>query len=355
MVNLDRIKQFLKRVPNALIWRYKVYKPYLIRPKHMIYLFGSPGHSNMGDQAQTYCITKWLEHNYPSYGIRIFTLSESTESVFVLLRRFIRKNDKLICHSGYHITDLYNERLPYMELAKRFKDHQIIIFPQTVFFKDQKKLIENADTFNKHGNVLLMCRDEVSHNEAMKYFVNCRLMLMPDIVTSLIGTRRYDYKRDGILFCIRNDKESFYSKSDIEELRKRFPTERTNITDTTISKDSMYISKHREEILEQIFNEYAQYKVVVTDRYHGTIFSLIAGTPVVVIGSSDHKLSSGVRWFPDSFSDYVYFANTLEEAYTISSEILKSTSRNYHLPPYFKKNYYDGLKYRIEEEFSSSL
>ena len=343
----------IRRIVNGLRWRYHELRPYLIRPKRMAFLFGSPGHCNMGDQAQTYCIQKWLNANYPNYGIMTFTLSKSTERVYTLLRRFIRKNDLLICHSGYHITDLYNERLPYMELAKRFKDHKIVVFPQTVFFKDKKKLQETADVFNNHGHLLLMCRDKVSYEEAKQHFTLCKLMLMPDIVTSLIGTMHFEEKREGVLFCMRNDIEAFYSKESIEELRKKFISVKTDLTDTTLSELGVdFVIHNRESILFDLFRKYSRYKVAITDRYHGTIFSLIAGTPVIVLGSTDHKLSSGVQWFPKEFSDYVSFANNLDDAYRKAMVILNRNDMSYFLSPYFKENYYDNLKSQIERLFS---
>ncbi|WP_082026255.1 polysaccharide pyruvyl transferase family protein [Prevotella pectinovora] len=44
-----------------------------------------------------------------------------------------------------------------------------------------------------------------------------------------------------------------------------------------------------------ILQQFAKYQVVITDRYHGTIFSQIVNTPVIVISSTDHKLRSGVK------------------------------------------------------------
>lgn len=344
---------FIRRIIYGIRRRWTEYKPFVLRPRRMVFLFGSPGHQNMGDQAQTYCIEQWLKANYPQYGLKIFTLSKSTERIYTLLRRFIRKNDMLICHSGYHITDLYDERLPYMELAKRFKDHNIIIFPQTVFFNDKRKLEEIAEVFNSHGNVLLMCRDKVSYEEAELHFTSCKLMLMPDIVTSLIGARQYNKHRDGVLFCMRNDKEAFYSKAEIDAFRDRFKDYHTQVTDTTLHDISLdYITSNREKVLLDIFEEYSRYKLVITDRYHGTIFSLIAGTPVIVISSTDHKLSSGVQWFPQEFSDYLSYTPNLDEAYKQASHQLERHDLNYVLPSYFKENYYDALKNEIERIFA---
>lgn len=321
--------------------------PWIVRPRRMIYVFGSPGHSNLGDQAQTYCIERWLRHNYPEYGIKIFTLASSTPELISDLRRFIREKDMLICHSGYHMTDLYNERLPYMELAKNFKDHKIIIFPQTFHFKDRAKLIDTANSFNNHGNVVMMCRDEVSYDIAQRYFEKCKLLLMPDIVTSLIGTIRFSNKRKGILFCMRNDVEAFYSKEQINSLRNKFDDIGNDITDTTLPIPWQSIAANREEILYRIIEQYSKYKVVITDRYHGTIISLIAGTPVVVLSSADHKLSSGVKWFPKEYSEYLYYAQDLDEAYRIVNTIIARKENLPQLSPYFKTNYYDSLKAKL--------
>ena len=87
---------------------------------------------------------------------------------------------------------------------------------------------------------------------------------------------------------------------------------------------------------------YAHYKAVVTDRYHGTILSLAAGTPVIIIKTTDHKVTTGAEWFKGVYDDYVYVADSLDEAYEIAKSVLKKELTN-KLPPYFETNYYDKL------------
>lgn len=324
------------------------FRPWIIRPNKIVFLFGCPGHSNLGDQAQTYCIEKWLKENYPDYEIRFFTLKSVSEDVFSDLRRFIRKQDLIMCHSGYHFTDLYHECDVYKKMANLFPDYRITIFPQTIFFKSQTALEETAEIFNNHGNTLLMCRDAVSYKTAQQYFTKCRLLLMPDIVTSLIGSLQFKGKRNGVLFCIRNDKEAFYNKADINALRRRFSAVQTEMTDTTLNMVWQEIAANRECVLFNEIKKYAQFKVVITDRYHGTIFSLIAGTPVVVLGTNDHKLSSGVTWFPNEYKDYVFFVSNLDDAYERATMILKRGDLSHKLPPYFKNKFYKELKQQIQ-------
>lgn len=320
-----------------------------LRKEPTIFLFGSPRHSNMGDQAQTYCIKRWAKSNYPEYNVVVFNYYISIDRILGIVRKCIKPSDMIFCHSGYHLTDLYPEKDIYCKVIRLFPDHRILVFPQTVNFiknkTDEKYVVE---TFNKHGKVTLCCRDEVSYESAKNLFVNCKLFLYPDIVTSLIGTKTFSHKRDGVLFCMRNDVEAFYKSEQIQTLMKKFVNMKVRKTDTTIDTTYTYIRHHREEILEQIFDDFSRYKVVITDRYHGTIFSLVAGTPVIVISSTDHKLSSGVKWFPESFSKYVHYARNLEQAYDMAQEVLSDNTLTHQLQPYFEENYYSKLKERYE-------
>lgn len=347
-------RNFLLRIIHGVSLRSKILYERILtfvkilrsRKSPVIYLFGSPRHSNMGDQAQTYCIVQWVHKNYPDYGMIIFNMYISNDILLRLIRKCIKKSDLIFFHSGYHLTDLYREKEVYCKVLRLFPEFRILVFPQTVnFVKDRQDEERVANIFNKHGNVVLCCRDEVSYGKAEILFHACKLLLYPDIVTSLIGRKKSEYKRNGILFCLRNDIEAYYKPEQIEDLMARFKGVYCKRTDTTLAKLSpSYITKHREKILGEMFEEYAHYKVVITDRYHGTIFSLIAATPVVVLSSTDHKLSSGVRWFPESFSKYVFYARDLDEAYKKACELLKDNTLEYSLPPYFEENYYSKLK-----------
>ena len=77
--------------------------------------------------------------------------------------------------------------------------------------------------------------------------------------------------------------------------------------------------------------------------HHGTIFSLCAGTPVIIIKTTDHKVTTGADWFKGIYDDYVYVAEDLDDAYRLASDIL-SKRISHKLEPYFKEQYYDKLK-----------
>lgn len=344
----------LSRLKKRL--REKIYRLYLSislmkrSRKPRVFLFGVPYHANLGDWAQTVCITRWIHRYLPEYRIVYTSLDQDWRERLAQIRRYIREKDILLMHSGYHLTDLYAEKSVYEEVARCFPDRIIRIMPQTVYFQDPAEAQACADVFNAHGNCIMLCRDQVSYKTGLTLFRKCRLHLYPDIVTSLIGVYRPStHKRSGILFCIRNDKEAFYPREDIEKLAgdmsRKFAV---SMSDTTKSIKLRVLKKNPEAVLRRELEQFAKYEVVVTDRYHGTIFSLVAGTPVIVLSSSDHKLSSGVKWFPESFKDYVFYADSLECVPALICEIT-ATSKRPPLPPYFAERYFsDSLKDVLE-------
>lgn len=360
-----RLVSISKRILNAIRWRvYRLIQWIRLtfcdsvalfvfaRTHKCIFVFGSPSHSNLGDNAQTLCIAELLKREFPDYTVRFFTdgyLASARFKIIPYLSWICRKDAMVMLHSGYHMTDLYMR----VELLNRyavqsFKDRPILAFPQTIFYQTENELKKAEEIYNSHPNLTVMCRDEVSYAFAQVHFHKCKLLLMPDIVTTMIGKYDFNENRSGILLCKRNDKESKFSADEVNALITRLEKfGKVDVTDTTVPDSWATINKDLKKYLENVWREYSKYKVIVTDRYHGTIFSLIANTPVVVIPSTDHKLSSGVKWFPESFKDYVRFAPTFDDVEREVSSIVNDLHLNHRLPPYFSEKYYDGLFSRI--------
>lgn len=356
-LSIDTIKWFLVRMSKKMFRLLLLFRMVIrILRQHTcktIYLFGSPNHSNLGDQAQTYCIELWCREHFPNYKLFVFQEFSRHEYIYLrILRYTIRQRDIIICHSGYHMTDLWPLYKIYLAVIKRFPDFPVTVFPQTINFTDKDNAKKIAEVFESHSDCTLLCRDSVSFTLAQDLFRKTKLILFPDIVTLLIGSRHYSHERDGVVFCMRNDKEAYYTREDIDSLRSRFVGVKTVLTDTTLSVSAKKIIANRAKVLETIFDDYAHFQVMITDRYHGVIFSIIAGTPVVVVKSADHKLSSGVDWFPKNlFAEYISFANDLNEAYQVAMKMLENPPMA-SIPPYFKTKYYDQLLDKLSTRVS---
>ena len=308
-----------------------------------IYIFCAPTHSNLGDQAQLLCWLRLFDLWYPDYEvIKVSTKFRRFETLREI-RKSLRPDDLLYIHSGYLFFDPHPE-LPFiLDIVRMFYDHPVTILPQTVNIMEPWMQNVIGRELDIHENLTLFCRDEVSLERARQLFHNVHLELKPDVVTSLIGDNRLAGKnanRKGVLFCLRNDLEKHYSDEDLNGLMSQFSHSRTKRRDTSIKADSRVWDKHREKMIQDIVEELATYEVVITDRYHGTIFSAIANTPVIVINSSDHKLSSGVKWFDTNvYGKAVQYAPTLEIASEMAKEILEQ-KMNVNNPPYFFERYW---------------
>ena len=312
-----------------------------------VYFIGKATHANLGDLAQNVCINKWLMNHYPDYKIiQIETLKTKLFRIMILLILKVnyKPNDFIVFKSGYTFTDLGGKNTAlYMETVNMLPQAKIIAMPQTIFFKNKENERKATSIINKAKNMLFLVRDNVSFELAKKMLPNIDIGLFPDIVTSMIGAYEYSDKKKGVLLCCRNDLEKYYSKNEINSLKKKLSEiTSVDITDTTKKGNIKKIVKNAEDLIKNEILAYSKYKVVITDRYHGTIFSLIGNTPVVIIKTTDHKVTTGAKWFKGAYDKQVYVATSLDDAFDKSKQYLEE---NIHFPTgqYYKKNYYDIL------------
>lgn len=308
-------------------------------------------HPNLGDLAQTICTLDWIRKNYPDFVVvelssRDFYFNE--KKMLFAMEGSMTSKDLILFQSGYTMTGVHeNEQMRKMILSA-FPDNRIVILPQTIFYQTNELKKWAEETYKDRNNLLLLARDRISYETAKSLFGSTQMALFPDIVTSLIGTKRFDGQREGVLFCVRDDWERLYSDKEMKALMQ-YVEQYVNVsrTDTTVD---IADTENREAVrifIEQTIEMYSHYKLIVTDRYHGTIFALIAGTPVVVLKTTDHKVITGAEWFQSYMSNYISVADTLEQAKEIILQKLNLTYEHVNIP-YFRQNYYDNLKQLIE-------
>lgn len=316
----------------------------LISTAPKLFYFCVPVHPNLGDQAQYYCWLKLFTEWYPDHITIPIQSGFVNDELLYRIKSIINKNDRIYIHSGYLISDIHPETPVIKKIVDFFDQEKITILPQTINLNDNNIIEDITKVFNKHSDLMIVSRDEVSLSYARKLFSNCHNILMPDVVTSLIGDASlhlYEGKRDGILFCIRDDSEKFYSEKQINGLKNRLKNYLVDKCDTTIKAGRNKLEKNREQLIMDTVYNFSRYQVIITDRYHGTIFSQIANTPVIVLSSNDHKLSSGVKWFPsDYFSKNMHYADNLEDAYNLALMIINRSDAEYKNNCYFKEKFY---------------
>ena len=199
--------------------------------------------------------------------------------------------------------------------------------------------------------MLFLARDFVSFETAKKMMPDIRVEAFPDIVTTLIGTMKFNNERNGVCLCTRNDGEKLYTDEELSALAAKLEADGVSVfrKDTQSKATIKQIRKNLQGHIEAEIESYSHYKVTITDRYHGTIYSLCAGTPVIIIKTTDHKVTTGADWFKGVYDDYVYVAKDLDEAYSLFFKLQEISLEN-KLKPHMKTAYYDRLRSIFETE-----
>lgn len=311
------------------------------------FYLGIPVHNNLGDLAQGMCIRSWLKKHYPErriVEIETNALVNTPFSMLGLLKKVYRAGDIIVFQSGYTTTDLggYADAM-HRAVMQSIPDADFLMLPQTIYFRSEENRKRTSDIYDNMKHMLFLARDKVSEEVALQMFPHIPVKLYPDIVTTLIGKYKFNYNRQGVLFCCRNDGEKFYSDQEIAELENRCKViGNVSRTDTTKDVPPKELVHNAENYIKKEIDYYAHFKVMITDRYHGTILALAAGTPVIIIKTNDHKVTTGAQWFSGIYDDYVHVADTLEDAF-IKAEEISNKQLSYELEDYFEKKYYDNL------------
>ena len=320
----------------------------IVSEKPKIYYIGIPAHANLGDLAQGICIRRWLKKHYSEYYVVEIETNALVNTRFTLLGKlkkcFNEKQDFIVFQSGYTTTDLGGfADIVHQAVMNVLPDSRVLMMPQTIFFKNKERKELCAKTYNAQKRMLFLARDTVSFEMAKEMFPDIEKRCYPDIVTTLIGTVESNQRRDGICFCLRNDGEKYYSDDELQVLIEKCNSiADVKRLDTTKSGNVKAVVTAAEKYIYSEIEEYSKYRVMITDRYHGTILSLVAGTPVIIIKTTDHKVTTGADWFKGIYDDHVFLAEDLNDAFEIAEKIYK---RNEYpiLEPYFEKEYYDKL------------
>ena len=315
-----------------------------------IFYFGITTHNNLGDNAQFYCIRNWIKVNYPNVPSYEFTAPAIVHPKLKFvekMKKILKPDDIIIFQSGYTTQDLggVHEEMHRL-IIDNIPNANILMMPQTIFFQHKKNEIICSKSYNQAKNMLFLARDNVSNKKAVEMFPDIAVKCFPDIVTTLIGQYSYNNKREGILLCRRNDLEKLYPESELMDLKNRMEDnlhQKVTVSDTSIKMKTKKLHKNLQQVLEDEFESYSKYRMLITDRYHGTIFSLIAGTPVIVIKTTDHKVTTGADWFKGVYDDYVFLAKDLDDAYSLAEELLRKEF-THKMEPYFNLKYYNKLK-----------
>ena len=279
-----------------------------------LFLFSTPWHGNLGDQAIVLGECEILKKMFPSHEI-----IEIPTKVCVNLMNdgnnssekdlCIGKKDIIFIHGGGNLGDIWvNEEQVHRWIVQKFAHNKIVFMPQSIFFHNHEsgmtELKKSREAYAQADDLTLLTRDRVSYEFAKKNFVKAKVALVPDAATCLEGRfPETTVKREGVCFFLRKDKEKVSSDELLMTIReylrrKGVPYE---ISDTVIANNSLKTNELRTKAISDTLLQARKSRLVITDRFHGVIFSVITHTPVIAFKSYDTKISSGIRWFKELY------------------------------------------------------
>lgn len=260
-----------------------------------------PSHGNLGDHAIAYASYEFLKNNFQDYKIIQLDMSEIYK-YGKSVKCILKKDDFIVMIGGGNMNNLYkNEEWTRRFIIKKFNSTSIISLPQTIAFTSDKKglkeLKKTKKIYNKNNLLTVFARENKSFNIMKNTFEKNKVIENPDMVFYMENMEcDYEYDRENILVCLRNDLEGFINVENKKKIINNLKLDYENVivSDTVINKNINIETRGVE--LKSIWNEFFKSKVVITDRLHGMIFSVITKTPCIVIRNSDHKIIESYKW-----------------------------------------------------------
>lgn len=338
---------FLKKIYVSLITFF--YKPKLILNlnkkinklsgrKKIIFML-TPEFGNIGDHAIYQAQLSFFKENYSEFDLLEITYNESFH-LFPMVSKTVDQEDIIILMGGGSFGDLY----PRVDIERRkiittFINNKIIQMPQSINYSATPFGIEALNEGKKvysMKHLTLLCRDEKSYHFAKLHFDNDRIFLLPDIVLYWDNKfiQKISNRNDTALLLFRNDKEK--SVSDDVKINMFDSLKKNHIqfieSDTHLNRS--ITGNMRLKVVQEKLKQIQQARFVITDRYHGVIFSVITHTPCIVFKSKDHKIEEGIKWFKklnyiiylNEENSIVEFSNSIKKIFEITDSNIKTIS-----------------------------
>jgi exopolysaccharide biosynthesis predicted pyruvyltransferase EpsI len=331
-------------------------------------LLDYPNHSNLGDHLI------WLgELFYIAHVLKakIGYASDLKNFSGEVMEKQIGKAPILL-HGGGNLGDLWTAYQKFRErIISTYVDRPIFILPQTLYFAEERNLEKTAKIFNSHPDLTIFMRDDYSYKIAKEAFDNCRVVKAPDMAFQMVDMPSLNFEienKNSILFLKRKDKElieSFFIDSlmldnlcikDWESYQyywkyktKPMPRAWTPQGAIRILKEGRnqgtyipleWLSRQKWNFLHSYSHglrnmseqnlhlkswnmmhhgvyQLKQYPLIITNRLHGHILSLLLGIPHILLANSYYKNES----FYESWTAEIPFCRFVKDSSQVKNTV----------------------------------
>jgi len=236
----------------------------------------------------------------------------------------------IFIHGGGNFGDVWPGHQLFREkVLQLWPNRRIIQFPQSLHFSSEARADEAARLIGRHKDFVLLCRDEESKLFAEKRF-DCVVKLCPDMAFCIGAIKAPSEPQIPILAMLREDKEkvdrdrSAYGDIPVEDWITESKNE-VRLAKTmgmlqampSLNWNAMRFGKYdaaANNRLARGVRQLARARVVVTDRLHVHIISLLMGKPHAVLDNSYGKIARFMAAFSGN-NDLSYRATSVEDAF----------------------------------------
>ncbi|MEE6669595.1 polysaccharide pyruvyl transferase family protein [Pediococcus acidilactici] len=306
------------------------------------FMFGVPSYTNLGDQAISLAERKYIEAEFPEYQY-IEIVEEDDDAAIPIVKQCITRQDIVAFTGGGNMGNLYlNHERARRKVFSTFTNNLTISFPQSIHFEDneagiyEQKLSQAA--YQKNQNLVLVARDAQSYHRMQTTFNN-KVIFTPDMVLYMQPMNEKKLTRQGSLFVLRRDSEKVVKDTVIQNIKALLSTHQPiEFTDTVLDTVKTITPNTREELFKKELSLFSGQEIVITDRWHAMVFSVLTGTPCLLMGNSYGK---GKHAYFDWLEHINWISYTDEEdTARIKQEIkvvMEASTHAYDLRPDFKQ------------------
>ena len=241
----------------------------------------------------------------------------------------------ILMHGGGNLLSYTNED-EYREIVlERFQNFHAVLFPQSVW---PRASLDHQHKFQKiyasHPRLTFLYRDRPSFELGKQFWPNVQPYLMPDMAFEIGAVSRLIPPTHDILWLKRTD---------TERLTYRIPRN-TQGYDVLVQDWRNWRTQKGTSDIEDVVVRAAngmlflqRGRVVITDRLHGHILSLLCGIPHVVIDPENHKITSYMKSWTGAVEN-IDVANSSEDALFRAIALLKKLDLKIPKTVSFKKS-----------------
>lgn len=283
-------------------FRYFLWLKKQVKGKKTVFLLGTPVHENIGDAAIAYAELEYLRQILPKDNNVIEIDQNHMIEYLNVLKKVIRADTRIILHGGGNMGDEWlKEENDRRTVMKTFANNRMIIFPQTIHYRDPKMLRESAKFYGQFKKLTIVAREWQSFEILRDNYKN-EIILTPDIVLSLKDNLHTDFtgKRDGCFLCYRNDCETAMSEQTKRAIEAELEKQGIGYLYTDMISQHQILPDVRNHVIMSKLKEIAGARLVITDRLHGMVFCYLTNTPCLVFSNYNHKVLGTYEWIKDA-------------------------------------------------------